>query len=130
MIRYYRRFLFLALFILSACHGNGDGVTVRVTSDFESGSIGQVRIISDSELELSLADDNNNPELPKRWRNWWYVRLDNLPLMQPVLIRLKNRGWPYYYLPVYSYDQKTWHHFKRRGGPAGIGRRSHHGEAV
>ncbi len=111
-MKYCRLFVLLGLMIISACHGNGNGATVQVTADFESGSIGEVVIINERELELSLANDNRNPELPKRWRNWWYVRVDNLPVTQPVLIRLKNRGWPYYYLPVYSYDQKTWHRFR------------------
>lgn len=111
MKRYYRWFVFFTLLIFSGCHGNSNGVMVHVTADFESGSIGEVKIISDRELELSLANDNHNSELPKRWRNWWYVRMDNLSVLQPVVVRLKNRGWPYYYLPVYSYDQKNWHRF-------------------
>jgi hypothetical protein len=68
MIMYYRWFVFFALLILSGRHGNGNGTMVHVTADFESGSIGQVKIISDSEPELSLANDNHNPELPKRWQ--------------------------------------------------------------
>ena len=111
MRKHYRWFILFVLLIISGCHGNGSGVTVDVSADFESGSIGEVVIISDRELELALADDNDNPELPKRWRNWWYVRIENLSVELPVRIRLKNRGWPYYYLPVYSYDQQTWYRF-------------------
>ena len=111
MMTYFRWFILFILLTVSGCQGSGNGSAVHVATDFESGSIGEVLIISDGELELSLADDNHNPDLPKRWRNWWYVRIENLPIKQPVIIRLKNRGWPYYYLPVYSYDQKTWHHF-------------------
>ena len=111
MMKYCRWFILFVLLTVSGCHGSGNGSAVHVATDFESGSIGEVLIISDGELELSLANDNHNPDLPKRWRNWWYVRIENLSVEQPVIIRLKNRGWPYYYLPVYSYDQKTWHHF-------------------
>lgn len=82
-----------------------------VTTDFESGSIGLITKLSNTKWELSLKDDNDNPDLPDSWRNWWYVKMDNLPLDSTVYINLKNRGWPYYYLPVYSYDQKEWHRF-------------------
>ena len=111
MRKHYRWVVFFVLLIISGCHGNGNEATVDVAADFESGSIGEVLILSDRELELSLANDNHNPDLPKRWRNWWYVRIENLSVELPVIIRLKNRGWPYYYLPVYSYDQKTWYRF-------------------
>jgi Cytosolic carboxypeptidase N-terminal domain/Zinc carboxypeptidase len=111
VIKYCRWLVLFALFTVPGCHGSGNGSAVHVATDFESGSIGEVQIISDGELELSLANDNHNPDLPKRWRNWWYVRIENLSIEQPVIIRLKNRGWPYYYLPVYSYDQETWHRF-------------------
>ena len=111
MMKYCRWFILFVLFTVSGCHGSGNGSAVHVATDFESGSIGEVLILSDGELELSLANDNHNPDLPKRWRNWWYVRIENLSVEQPVIIRLKNRGWPYYYLPVYSYDQETWYRF-------------------
>ena len=111
MMKYCLWFILFVLFTVSGCHGSGNGSAVHVATDFESGSIGEVLILSDGELELSLANDNHNPDLPKRWRNWWYVRIENLSVEQPVIIRLKNRGWPYYYLPVYSYDQETWYRF-------------------
>lgn len=106
------RVLWVAVFIFfiaTGCADNEGGS--YVVSDFESGSIGEVYKISDTGWELSLADDNDNMELPDRWRNWWYVRMDSVSVEAPVVIHLKNRGWPYYYLPVYSYDQKTWHRF-------------------
>lgn len=111
MMKYCRWFILFVLLTVSGCHGSGNGSAVHVATDFESGSIGEVLILSDGELELSLANDNHNPDLPKRWRNWWYVRIENLSVEQPVIIRLKNRGWPYFYLPVYSYDQETWYRF-------------------
>ncbi len=82
-----------------------------VSHDFESGSIGEITKISNTEWVLSLADDNNNPDLPDSWRNWWYVKMENLPTDSVIQITLNNRGWPYYYLPVYSYDQQEWHRF-------------------
>ncbi len=85
-----------------------DGI---LSSDFESGSIGKVNHISDVEWELYLANDNENSSLPKSWRNWFYVKMDNLNSDTLTAITLKNRGWPYYYLPVYSYDNENWVQF-------------------
>jgi len=92
--------------------GCGDSdMSSQVTSDFESGGIGAVYRSGPNEWELSLADDNNNPELPDRWRCWWYIRIDDVDPLAPVVLHLNNRGWGYYYTPVYSYDQKHWHRF-------------------
>jgi len=94
--------------------GCGDTTTeekTTVSAKFESGSIGKVTGISDTEWEFYIADDNNNPELPAAWRSWWYVKMENLVQDAPTQITVKNSGWPYYYVPIYSYDQRTWHHF-------------------
>ena len=88
--------------------GNHERPATTVSRSFESGSIGKVAKIADTEWELSLADDNNDPTLPSTWRSWWYVKMVNLVQEAPTKITLKNSGWPYYYLPVYSYDQKEW----------------------
>ena len=82
-----------------------------LSENFESGSIGEFEKISNTEWNLYLANDNNNPDLPDRWRNWWYVKLENITIDDTIEITLKNRGWPTYYLPVYSYDQKEWNQF-------------------
>ena len=84
-----------------------------VSRSFESGSIGKVERLSDTEWEISLADDNQDASLPASWRSWWYVKMDHLELDTPTKITLKNSGWPYYYLPVYSYDQKLWLRFSQ-----------------
>lgn len=82
-----------------------------LSEDFESGSIGEVLKISDEVWELSLADDNDNSTLPKTWRNWWYVKMENLSVTKQIDITLKNRGWSYYYLPVFSYGQNSWQRY-------------------
>lgn len=82
-----------------------------VTDMFESGSIGQTNKISDTDWELYIADDNDNPNVPDSWRSWWYVRMDNLKTNEATNITIKNSGWEYYYLPVYSYNQKEWNRF-------------------
>lgn len=85
--------------------------STSVSSDFESGNIGEIVKGSNTEWELYLANDNNNPDLPDNWRNWWYVKMDNLTTDSIINITIKNRGWPFYYLPVYSYDQNEWLRF-------------------
>jgi hypothetical protein len=82
-----------------------------VTASFLSGSIGKTDRISDTKWDLYIADDNNNPALPASWRSWWYVRMDNLVTNATTSITLKNSGWPYYYIPVYSHDRKNWFRF-------------------
>ena len=82
-----------------------------VTGNFESGSIGEFVKISETQWELFLANDNDNPDLPDKWRNWFYVKMENMEVDSPTEIVLKNRGWPYYYLPVYSYNQTDWYRF-------------------
>jgi hypothetical protein len=95
--------------------GCGDDTFVKpattVSASFESGSIGTVTKLNDRQWQLYLADDNSNPELPASWRSWWYVKMENLVQDAPTEITLKNSGWPYYYLPVYSYDQVKWYRF-------------------
>jgi hypothetical protein len=102
--------LFLMFMVVGCADTNDDAVTT-VFDNFESGSIGDVRRVSDTNWEISLADDNDNPDLPDSWRNWWYVRMGHLSVHSMTCILLNNRGWPYYYLPVYSYDRKQWYRF-------------------
>jgi len=82
-----------------------------VTDSFEAGSIGEFVKISETQWELFLANDNDNPDLPDNWRNWFYVKMENMEVDSPTEIVLKNRGWPFYYLPVYSYNQTDWYRF-------------------
>jgi hypothetical protein len=85
--------------------------TTEITADFESGNIGEIISLSNNEWEFYLKNDNENPELSDLWRNWWHVKMENVAVDAPTVITLKNRGWPYYYLPVYSYDQINWQQF-------------------
>src|SRR6185369_7770542 len=52
-----------------------------------------------------------NADLPDSWRTWWYARFDHVPTGEPFVVTIGNNTWPYYYVPVYSYDQKTWLRF-------------------
>lgn len=95
----------------AGCGDTSNRLPATVSASFESGSIGKATRVSDQEWELFIADDNNDAALPGSWRSWWYVRMDNLLPGIPARITVKNSGWPYYYLPVYSYDRVTWQHF-------------------
>jgi murein tripeptide amidase MpaA len=93
------------------------GSAARLTSQnyarFESGNIGKIRRPSPRHIEMSLRSDNDDA-LPPFWRQWFYTKLDNLPVGQDVTITIKGGGHWNYYLPVYSYDRQTWHHFSER----------------
>lgn len=105
----------IALSILTSCKKDNpeDPIpeSATVSTYFESGSIGEIVKNSGTNWELYLADDNNNHELPETWRNWWYVKMGNITTDSVIEITLKNRGWPFYYLPVYSYNQEDWIRF-------------------
>ena len=81
---------------------------VEMSTDFESGGLGLVERSGPNSWNIYLRNDNDNDQLPASYRNWWYVQLDNVAIGQKINISLRNRGWLYYYLPVYSYDQQTW----------------------
>lgn len=99
--------------LLSFCSvGQSESKEVQFFFQFESGNIGAIQQIAGNEWIMALKDDNNDESLPHRWRNWWYLRIENVPLDGPIILNLTNRGWPYYYVPVYSYDNKTWFHFQ------------------
>lgn len=78
---------------------------------FESGSIGDVAKLSNTQWVLSVKNDNNNSSLPAEWRSWWYVKFENVITDSVLEITVKNSGWPYYYVPKYSYNQVDWFHF-------------------
>ncbi len=110
---------FTSVLLLSSCekdHENVDPIVplpeTTISDSFESGSIGEIYKISNTEWKLSIADDNNNSALPDSWRSWWYVKVDNVVKDSVLKLTINNSGWPYYYLPVYSYDQKEWFRFK------------------
>ena len=82
-----------------------------IYENFESGNIGQVTKFNDTKWYIYLADDNNNSALPNSYRNWWYIKMKDVVTDNITEITLKNRGWPYYYIPVYSYNQEEWFRF-------------------
>ena len=90
--------------------GNHIGEVI-FSDDFESGSIGDVVKIANNKWDFYLADDNGDVSLPDEYRSWWYLKIDNAPTNGPITFTVKNRGWPFYYVPVYSYDNVRWFRF-------------------
>lgn len=91
--------------------GATNPLITTLLKNFESGSIGQYVKNSNTDWDIYLADDNNNSGLPDTYRNWWYVKFNDVEIDSVTQIRLRNRGWPYFYAPVYSYNQVDWFRF-------------------
>jgi hypothetical protein len=102
----------LVVLVLAAC-STGEN-QVRFATDFESGSIGAVKQLDDEGLswQLALRDDNDDASLPNSFRTWWYLRADRVPVGQSVRLEFARLGFPYYFVPVYSYDGTHWQHFE------------------
>jgi hypothetical protein len=97
--------------VLASC-GSSEPL-VSFSTDFESGSIGVVTPL-DAEgraWQLALRDDNDNASLPNSFRTWWHVRADHVPVGQSLRLEFSRLGFPYYFVPVYSYDGTRWQHF-------------------
>ena len=105
----------LCAIALAGC-GSTPPQRVRFTTDFASGSIGAVTQQDGTghAWRLALRDDNANPSLPSRYRTWWHVRAENLPVGQPVRLEFSRLGFPYYFVPVYSHDGRTWQYFDEK----------------
>ena len=103
--------ILLSGFFSSCDKDSNDKPDTTVSDSFESGNIGDITRVSDTEWNLYIANDNDNAVLPEAWRSWWYVKMDNLVMNTPTELVIKNSGWPYYYLPVYTYDQQEWFQF-------------------
>jgi hypothetical protein len=116
--RHAMRWATLVAVVFAGCADHGgsgdtrqDGEQTTVSDDFESGNDGTVHKLDDSRWQLSLQDDNGNADLPDTWRTWWYARFDHVQSGEPFTLTIDNNVWPYYYVPVYSYDQMTWLRF-------------------
>ncbi|MBI9074644.1 MAG: hypothetical protein JEZ02_04460 [Desulfatibacillum sp.] len=111
-------FMLCCLLALTACDSddsnefpNTKPKYTGVFTNFESGAIGRVVRNAPQDWDIYLDDDNGNESLPDSYRNWWYIRVEDFVPGTEVRLTLKNRGWTYYYVPVYSYDKVTWHRF-------------------
>ena len=112
-------FLLGCLLVVPACDDNdsdyvqntGKDEYTGIKTDFESGAIGRVVRNAPQDWDISLGDDNGDGTLPDTYRNWWYIKVEDFVPGTEVRLTLKNRGWAYYYIPVFSYDKTTWYRF-------------------
>ncbi|MFH1049361.1 MAG: M14 family zinc carboxypeptidase [bacterium] len=87
--------------------GSSDKISPRTNvSDPEDDSMSGLL-----EWRIVLRDDNGNLELPPRFRNWWYIRLDGINNNVPSTLNIEGDGFPgkSVVIPVYSYDRINWH---------------------
>ena len=62
-----------------------------------------------SNHEIVLRDDASG--LLDTWRYWWYTPLVLNGSNSIDTLVISNRGWSTFYVPIYSYDQKSWNYF-------------------
>lgn len=82
----------------------------------ESGNLPHVLQLDRSgrAYQFALRDDNDDPSLPDSFRSWWYFRIDQAPIQQPVHFEFTRLGFPYYFVPIYSYDGTHWQYFDEK----------------
>src|SRR5579883_128335 len=94
---------------------------IQVSSNFEGGRVGGVEQVSATHLRCAVAGQRDQ-DGRNRQANWYYFRLDGLPRQQ-VQIDLVDLAGEYNYhgpvyavtagtRPVYSYDGRSWRHFR------------------
>ncbi len=96
---------------------NGKNKTSGIvfTTNFESGSIGKVTKKNNDTIlsyKLELRDDNNDVLLPQKYRTWFYVEANNVPINRPIQLEFSRLGFPNFFLPVYSYDGQNWQYIE------------------
>ncbi|MGB0894153.1 MAG: M14-type cytosolic carboxypeptidase [Parashewanella sp.] len=92
-----------------------------VRDDFASGNMGQPNSVEIDQQKLSivLRNDNHDNSLTNtpKWRNWWYVKLENVANDVDYQVEIKdtfsalNPGWSFPYTPLFSYDNLHWQRF-------------------
>jgi len=86
------------------------GLASRNEASFESGNIGQIEHPKPNAYVLNLRSDNDDA-LPNWWRQWFYLRLSDVPVGQQVSLTLQGAGFHNSYLPFYSYNNVDWIQF-------------------
>jgi hypothetical protein len=114
MKKFWRLMALAMTMVLQACASEryAEPNPAHFFSDFESGSLGQVKLpqAQGAAYQLSLRNDNDDAALPAAFRTWFYFRMEN-PQSGRVSLQIRGFGSDYPVMPVYSYDQKTWLHF-------------------
>jgi hypothetical protein len=106
--------IFIVLVAINGCSTTGN--TLRYSDDFESGNLPIVKQLDQRgrAWELALRNDNDDASLPDSFRTWWYLRADDVPVRDKVRLEFSRLGSRYYFVPVYSYDQKNWQYFDEK----------------
>ncbi len=73
--------------------------------NFEAGNAASARAVDENTIELRLRGDNDDA-LPRTWRNWFYAKLENVPVDVPVDLKIVGGGFECLYLPVFSYEPR------------------------
>ena len=79
-------------------------------ANFEGGNIGPIVRRGTAAVDLYLRSDNDD-DLPREYRQWFYVKLTGLPRAGKTTVVLRRLGFDSYYLPYYSYDHRSWRPF-------------------
>ena len=105
----------LSCFLLCAFHTDNH---TSLSESFSSGNLGKPNLakVINNQANIQLRNDNHNSDLDSLplWRNWWYVKLNNLDTQTDFMFVIndvfskENPGWTNKYTPVYSYDQVHW----------------------
>jgi murein tripeptide amidase MpaA len=93
---------------------------VSVASDFEGGKVEKVERVSETHLRCAVPGESDQDKR-NRQPSWFYFRLDGVA-GKDLTIDLTDLAGEYNYRrhngaglrnmrPVYSYDDRTWHHF-------------------
>ena len=114
LLRYAASSMILAAML--SCNGtmnNNNDHAMQFSAAFDSGNLPQIRRLDQpgQAYEFSLRDDNDDASLPNSFRSWWYFRMSQIPVGERLHFEFSRLGFPYYFVPVYSYDGKKWHYF-------------------
>ena len=85
-------------------------VYTRNFADFEGGNIGALERTGAQRWRIKLRDDNDDA-LPLSWRQWYYFRIDELPVEETVSLNFEGLGQSSYFLPFYSLNNELWIQF-------------------
>jgi len=109
---------------LEAVHevfGSDGAGAIKVSTDFEGGNVGAVERVSETHLRCGVPGEVDQDKR-NRQPSWFYFRLDGLGDNE-LTVDLTDLKGEYNYRahdgsglrnmrPVYSYDDRTWHHFE------------------
>jgi murein tripeptide amidase MpaA len=118
------RFALTLLVTLAAASGaqrRAQAPAIVVSSNFEGGTVGKVEHVSPMHLRCGVPGEVDQDKR-NRQPSWFYFRLDGVEGRE-LTIDLTDLKGEYNYRahdgsglrnmrPVYSYDDRTWHHFK------------------